>query len=49
MNHISGWISGIGVLIFIYLVLSKGDESVNIIKAIAESGTSAIKTLQARD
>ena len=37
MNHISGWISGIGVLIFIYLVLSKGDESVNIIKAIAES------------
>ena len=48
MNHISGWISGIGVLIFVYLVLRNGDESVNIIRAIAESGTSAIKTLQGR-
>lgn len=46
MNHLSEWLSGIGILIFVYLVLSKGDQSVNIIKAIAESGTSAIKTLQ---
>ena len=49
MNHISTWLSGIGILIFVYLVLRNGDESVNIIKAIANSGTSAIKTLQGRD
>ena len=49
MNHISGWISGMGLLIFVYLVLRNGDESVNIIRAIANSGTSAIKTLQGRD
>lgn len=48
MNHLSHWLSGIGILIFVYLVLSKGDESVSIIKAIASSGTSAIKTLQGR-
>lgn len=48
MNHISEWISGIGILIFVYLVLYKGDESVSIIRAIANSGTSAIKTLQGR-
>ena len=49
MNHLSSWLSGIGILIFVYLVLNKGTESVNIIKAIATSGTSAIKTLQGRD
>jgi len=48
MNHISTWISGIGILIFVYLILRNGTESVNIIKAIADSGTSAIKTLQGR-
>lgn len=49
MNHLTEWLSGIGILIFVYLVLRNGDESVNIIKAIANSGTSAIKTLQGRD
>lgn len=48
MNHVSEWMGGIGMLIFVYLVLSNGDESVNIIKALASSGTSAIKTLQGR-
>ena len=48
MNHLSQWLSGIGILIFVYLVSRNGDESVNIIKAIANSGTSAIKTLQGR-
>ena len=48
MNHVSHWLSGIGILIFIYLILRNGDESVSIIKAIANSGTSAIKTLQGR-
>ena len=49
MNHISTWLSGIGMLIFVYLILRRGDETVSIIKAIANSGTSAIKTLQGRD
>lgn len=48
MNHLSNWLSGIGLLIFVYLVLRNGDESVSIIRAIADSGTSAIKTLQGR-
>ena len=48
MNHVSHWLSGIGILIFVYLILRNGDESVSIIKAIANSGTSAIKTLQGR-
>lgn len=49
MNHLSEWLAGIGLLIFVYLVLRNGDKSVNIINAIAKSGTSAIKTLQGRD
>ena len=49
MNHVSEWLSGIGILVFVYLVLRNGDESVNIIRAIANSGTSAIKTLQGRN
>lgn len=48
MSHLSNWLSGIGILIFVYLVLSKGDESVSIIRAIASGGNSAIKTLQGR-
>ena len=49
MNHLSEWLSGIGLLIFVYLILRNGDETVDIIRAIASSGTSAIKTLQGRD
>ena len=49
MNHLSSWLSGIGILIFVYLVLRNGDETTSIIRAIASSGTSAIKTLQGRD
>lgn len=48
MNHISTWISGIGMLIFVYLILKNGSSTVNIISAIADSGTSAIRTLQGR-
>lgn len=49
MNHLSNWLSGIGLLIFTYLVLYNGEQSVNIIKALAESGTSTIKVLQGRN
>ena len=48
MNHLSTWLSGIGILIFVYLVLRNGDESVSIIKSIADAGTSTIKALQGR-
>ena len=48
MSHISSWISGIGILIFVYLVLRHGDQTVNIISQFANSATSGIKALQGR-
>lgn len=39
-------LSGTAILIGIYLFLSKGNQTVNIIKALGETYTSAVKTLQ---
>lgn len=41
-------LSGIGLLIFVFLLLSRGDETVDIIKTIADSSVSGIRTLQGR-
>ena len=41
-------IAGIGTLIALYLVLSNAGESANIIRTIANSSISGIKTLQGR-
>ena len=48
MNQIVTVLSGIGVLIGIYLFLSKGTQTVNIIDTIAENSIKGIKTLQGR-
>lgn len=48
MSHISHWMSGIGMLIFVYLVLSHGDETASIIKTLGTTGVSGIKALQGR-
>ena len=48
MNQIVTILSGIGVLIAIYLFLSKGTQTVNIINSIARNSISGIKTLQGR-
>lgn len=48
MGHIREILSGIGILIFVYLILKNGTSSVNIIKSIADTATSGIKTLQGR-
>ena len=47
-NQIVAVLSGIGVLIAIYLFLSKGTQTVNIINAIAKNSVSGIKVLQGR-
>ena len=49
MSHLTNWLSGIGMLIFIYLILSKGDKTVSIIKQLGTSGVAGIKALQGRD
>lgn len=41
-------LSGIGVLIGIYLFLARGDQTAKIIAVIAENTTAGIKTLQGR-
>lgn len=41
-------LSGIGILIGIYLFLSRGKETTSIINAIAYNATQGIKTLQGR-
>ena len=48
MNQIVTVLSGIGVLIGIYLFLSKGTQTVNIINTIASNSINGIKTLQGR-
>ena len=48
MNHLTTWLSGIGILIFVYLVLNNGDQSVNIIKTISNNAILGIKALQGR-
>ena len=41
-------LGGIGVLIAIYLVISKGDETTKIISTIAKNSIAGIQTLQGR-
>ena len=41
-------LSGTAILIGIYLFLSRGNESVAIIKSLANAYTSGVKTLQGR-
>lgn len=48
MKDVVALATGIGLLIMIYLFLSKGDQTVSIIKVIAENTTAGIKTLQGR-
>lgn len=49
MSHsIMEILSGMGVLIAIYLFLSKGDETVAVIRQLGTTSTSMVKTLQGR-
>ena len=48
MNQIISVLSGIGILIGIYLFLSKGSQTVSIINTIASNSIQGIKTLQGR-
>lgn len=41
-------VGGIGLLIGIYLILSRGEESVKIVNSLAYNATVGIKTLQGR-
>ena len=41
-------LSGTAILIGVYLFLSKGSQTVNIIKALSGAYTSGVKTLQGR-
>ena len=45
---ISEILSGTAILIAIYLFLSKGNQTVNIIKALGETYTGSIRSLQGR-
>lgn len=48
MKHISDVLGGIGILIAIYLFLSNGKQTTNIISSLLTNGTNAIKVLQGR-
>lgn len=48
MNYLTQWLSGIGLLIFIYLLLANGGYTVKIVNSLAENTVSGIKTLQGR-
>ena len=48
MKHITDILSGIGVLIGIYLILSHGDETRKLISSVLTNATSGIKVLQGR-
>jgi hypothetical protein len=41
-------IAGMGLLIAVYLVLSRGDDTAKIVTALASNTTSTIKALQGR-
>lgn len=41
-------IAGVGLLIFAFLLLNNGKETVSVIESISKSSVSAIKTLQGR-
>jgi anaerobic C4-dicarboxylate transporter len=42
-------ISGIGLLILVFLFLNNGDRTVNIISQLGKSGVNTIRTLQGLD
>jgi hypothetical protein len=48
MNKVVSIISGIGVLILVYLFLSNSTSSVKIINSVATNSIKGIKTLQGR-
>lgn len=48
MNQILAVVTGIFVLIAIFLFLDKGDKTVKIISVLAGNATTGIKTLQGR-
>jgi hypothetical protein len=48
MNKVFEVVSGIGVLIAIYLFLANGNQTTAIINTIASNSISGIKTLQGR-
>lgn len=48
MNKVFDVLSGIGILIGIFLFLNNGKSTTSIIKTIAENTTSGIKVLQGR-
>lgn len=48
MRNVMTILSGIGMLIAIYLFLSRPKETATIIDSIAKNTTAGIKTLQAR-
>lgn len=48
MKHITDILSGIGILIGIYLVLSHGGEAKRLIESVLENTTNGIKVLQGR-
>ena len=48
MNHIKEILSGIGILIAVYLVLSKGDATRKLINSVIDGATKGIKVLQGR-
>lgn len=48
MRQVLTILSGIGLLIMLYLFLSRGQETVAIINAIAQNTVSGIRVLQGR-
>lgn len=48
MREIGNILAGIGILIAIYLFLSRGNITVRIIQTMAENAIAGIKTLQGR-
>ena len=48
MNRVFDVISGMGILIAIFLFLNNGQSTVSIIQTIGQNTTSGIRTLQGR-
>lgn len=48
MNKIVDILSGIGILIALYLILSKGDAMSQLITSVMSNGINGIKVLQGR-
>lgn len=49
MSHLVRILSGIGILIAVYLVLSNGSQSVKIIDSISSNALNGIQILQGRN